>query len=173
MKKFIKLMSLLLSFLFIVSLVVACAKDKDNSGEPVNTTTQSNIPAATTTTQGDDTPAATTTQGSGSNISYADVAGAYMGKAAIKGWFDLNAAMILKPDGSYIYQTADADQDGKIQYSEEGTFAINGNKITFTPNAEGATPVEGTFENGSIKAKLRVGNALTISVTITFDILDI
>ncbi len=45
---------------------------------------------------------------------------------------------------------------GTFTWTETGHFAVDGTKITFTPDAEDATPAEGTIENKKITAAFRL-----------------
>lgn len=85
---------------------------------------------------------------------YSDVAGTYTGKIEkAMGPMTLvyDTKLVIDAFGGYKYTTTNSD--GEEDYTEEGTFVAENGVIKFTSNAEGATAVEGTYNNYTITTK--------------------
>ncbi len=82
---------------------------------------------------------------------YADIAGTYSANYAAMqmGPMPLNYStfLTLKGNGDYTYEAYSASDMTAPSYTESGKFTVDGKTITFTSDAEGATPVSGTLEN--------------------------
>ncbi len=80
---------------------------------------------------------------------YADVAGQYSNFISKMGT-NFYTFLTLKGNGVYTYE---AYAEGEKTCSDEGTFTVDGTKITLTSNAEGAAPMEATVENYTISGE--------------------
>ncbi len=80
---------------------------------------------------------------------YADVAGQYSNFISKMGT-NFYTFLTLKGNGVYTYE---AYAEGEQTCSDEGTFTVDGTKITLTSNAEGAAAMEATVENYTISGE--------------------
>jgi len=97
-----------------------------------------------------------------------DQAGTYTGvKAMNMGPMSMTISATLKLDklGGYTYL---AQMEGEEDYTESGTFTVNGSTLTFLSGAEGAEAVEGTLENGTLTCKFRISNDVPMATEIVF-----
>ena len=97
---------------------------------------------------------------------YADIAGTYTGVVSLMGGMaTYDAELTLDAFGGYTYKTTD---NGQVQYSEEGTFAVADGKLMLTSSAEGATAVEAALNDFTIVASLKVSSMVPMATSITF-----
>ncbi len=85
-----------------------------------------------------------------------EYAGTYTGKKVMAmgpASMTADTTLVLDKLGGYTYT---AKIEGEKDYTESGTFAVDGTAVTFTSSAEGAAAVSGTMENDVIKAKFRI-----------------
>ena len=97
-----------------------------------------------------------------------DQAGTYTGiKVLNMGSMSMsaNATLTLDKQGGYTYT---AKMEGEEDYTEKGTFTVDGTKLTFTSDAEGAEPVEGSLENDVLTCKFRISNDVPMATEIVF-----
>ena len=81
---------------------------------------------------------------------YADIAGTYSATYAMQMdpmSLNYNTFLTQKGNGDYTYAACSASDMTAPSYTESGKFTVDGKTITFTSDAEGATPVSGTLEN--------------------------
>lgn len=81
---------------------------------------------------------------------YADIAGTYSAMYTMQmGPMSLsyNTFLTLKGNGDYTYAAYSTSDMAEPSYTESGKFTVDGKTVTFTSDAEGATPVSGTLEN--------------------------
>ena len=95
-------------------------------------------------------------------------AGTYAGRKTMSMGMSMTAdvSLVLDKLGGYTYTAKIAGEDG--EYTESGTFAVDGTAITFTSSAEGAEPISGTLENDVVKAKFRISSAVPMATDLVF-----
>jgi uncharacterized lipoprotein NlpE involved in copper resistance len=97
-----------------------------------------------------------------------DQAGTYTGiKTLNMGAMSMVADATLKLDkqGGYTYV---AKMEGEEDYTEKGTFTVDGAKLTFKSDAEGAEAVEGKLENDVLTCKFKISNDVPMATEIAF-----
>ena len=76
-----------------------------------------------------------------------------------------NATLKLDRLGGYTYL---AQMEGEEDYVEQGTFTVDGTKLTFQSDAEGAEAAEGVLENHTLTCKFRISNDVPMATEIVF-----
>lgn len=95
-------------------------------------------------------------------------AGTYTGiKNLEMGPMVMTSNVTLKLDrlGGYTYL---AQMEGEEDYVEQGTFTVDGTKLTFQSDAEGAEAAEGVLENHTLTCKFRISNDVPMATEIVF-----
>lgn len=77
----------------------------------------------------------------------------------------VNTVLKLDKLGGYKYT---AKMEGEEDFVEEGSYAVDGEKITFTASEEGAQAVEGTLVNKVLTAKFKISAQVPMSTEIVF-----
>lgn len=96
-------------------------------------------------------------------------AGTYTGKKELAmgpSSMKIGTTLVLDKLGGYTYTAKIEGEDE--DYTESGTFAVDGSAITFTSSTEGAQPVSGTLENDIVKAKFRISPAVSMATDLVF-----
>jgi len=75
-----------------------------------------------------------------------------------------NATLTLDRLGGYTYL---AQIEGEEDYTEEGSFTVDGTKLTFQSSAEGAEPVEGSLADHVLTCNFRISNDVAMATEIT------
>lgn len=65
--------------------------------------------------------------------------------------------LILNADGSYQLEVEAAFNDAEVTLTDEGSYAVSGNSIDFTPTSDPARMVDGTVSGSSITAETQFG----------------
>lgn len=130
---------LMLALIFIFS-VTGC---KGNESDPTNENTTPTTNEAPTTPAPTTTPAETTEEVS--------AAGTYEGEWAMSPMMKPLVSLVLSEDGKYEFFVS------IMGLSEEGTYTIDGDKISFISSLEGASAVDGAFADGIITASFALG----------------
>lgn len=97
---------------------------------------------------------------------YAEYASTYAGlyqKAMGPMTLSYKAVLELDAFGGYKYSTISTD-DGAVDYTEEGTYTVNGDVFSLLSNAEGATAVEGKLENYVMSVKFPISSMVPNAV---------
>ena len=76
-----------------------------------------------------------------------------------------NATLKLDRLGGYTYL---AQMEGEEDYAEQGTFTVDGTKLIFQSDAEGAEAVEGVLENHTLTCKFRISDDVPMATEIVF-----
>lgn len=101
---------------------------------------------------------------------YAEQAGTYVGLYAKQmGPMTLSYLTKLELDafGGYKFSTADTSDPETVDYTEEGTYTVAGDKFTFQSSAEGAAAVEGTLSNYVMQTKFPISQMVPNAVDLS------
>ncbi len=93
---------------------------------------------------------------------------AYYEKAMGSMTLSYKAVLTLDPFGAYKYATYSATAPDQADYSEEGTYTVDGSKFTFKSKADGAAAVEGKLENFVLSAKFKITSMVPNAVDLAF-----
>ena len=101
---------------------------------------------------------------------YAEQAGVYSGVYEKQmGPMTLSYLTKLELDafGGYKFSTASASEPDSVDYTEEGTYTVAGDKFTFQSSAEGAAAVEGTLANYVMSVKFPISQMVPNAVDLS------
>ncbi len=124
-------------------MLISAAGCKGSGSETTTTTAPQKTEAPTTTTAAPTTPPETTEPVS--------AAGAYEGEWAMSPMMKPLVSLVLTEDGKYEFFVS------IMGLVEEGTYAADGEAITFTSSVAGAAAVNGTIKDGVVSAPFALG----------------
>ena len=97
----------------------------------------------------------------------AEYAGTYTGikTMSMGGSMAINTTLKLDKLGGYTYT---AKIEGEDDYTESGTYTVDGKAIKFQSSAEGAEAMEGTLENHVLTCKFKISASVPMATEIVF-----